>query len=411
MRLEFTLAGVSPLIMHNGAAGLDTRSALSRETDCAGLRWRARRSALYDAHPLWRRGGNRTDVDDKRLWELECRTATPLHLDADGQTATLPRPGRSGNQERFCSSRAFQQEELAHDGGQSDLRRLPLTAELAVLRTQVRVATDRRQHVEKPPHLDEAAALPGARLAREDPPGWRPPWREAAPAPGEQARRGDARHARDRGRSRSGGPASSDRFRHRRRSIWDTSAAGRRCFWRFRAAVRSVTSASHLQLLEHAAWAPCASTRASTASVARCPIACATPRLQRIGFAKARARWARKTSAFSRIGGLAGGSRGVDASSVNALVGSGSEPSRDSGSDGGDQTPFRPGSAQRLAVRPPPPPALPTGGRRRAVKLTNKRRTRHAKLSAARSQRSRRRRQPNRRRRRGSGSSSADGRR
>ena len=46
-----------------------------------------------------------------------------------------------------------QQEELAHDGGQSDLRRLPQAAELAVLRTQARVATDRRQgrHVEKPP--------------------------------------------------------------------------------------------------------------------------------------------------------------------------------------------------------------------------------------------------------------------
>ena len=55
MRLEFTLAGVSPLIMHNGAAGLDTRSALSREI------------AAITA----KRGRNRTDVDDKRLWELE----------------------------------------------------------------------------------------------------------------------------------------------------------------------------------------------------------------------------------------------------------------------------------------------------------------------------------------------------
>ena len=71
MRLEFTLAGVSPLIMHNGAAGLDTRSALSREI------------AAITA----KRGGNRTDVDDKRLWELECRRS--LYLDADGRP-TLP---------------------------------------------------------------------------------------------------------------------------------------------------------------------------------------------------------------------------------------------------------------------------------------------------------------------------------
>ena len=71
MRLEFTLAGVSPLIMHNGAAGLDTRSALSREI------------AAITA----KRGRNRTDVDDKRLWELECRRS--LYLDADGRP-TLP---------------------------------------------------------------------------------------------------------------------------------------------------------------------------------------------------------------------------------------------------------------------------------------------------------------------------------
>ena len=28
MRLEFTLTGVSPILMHNGAAGIDARSAL-----------------------------------------------------------------------------------------------------------------------------------------------------------------------------------------------------------------------------------------------------------------------------------------------------------------------------------------------------------------------------------------------
>lgn len=71
MRLEFTLAGVSPLLMHNGAAGLDTRSALSREIAAIAAK----------------RGGNRTDVDDKRLRELECQRS--LYLGADGKP-TLP---------------------------------------------------------------------------------------------------------------------------------------------------------------------------------------------------------------------------------------------------------------------------------------------------------------------------------
>ena len=65
MRLEFTLAGVSPLIMHNGAAGLDTRSALSREI------------AAITA----KRGGNRTDVDDQRLRALECQRSLCLGVD------------------------------------------------------------------------------------------------------------------------------------------------------------------------------------------------------------------------------------------------------------------------------------------------------------------------------------------
>ena len=71
MRLEFTLAGVSPLIMHNGAAGLDTRSALS----------------LQIAAIAAKRGGNRTDVDDRRLRELECQRS--LYLDAD-RRPTVP---------------------------------------------------------------------------------------------------------------------------------------------------------------------------------------------------------------------------------------------------------------------------------------------------------------------------------
>ena len=71
MRLEFTLAGVSPIIMHNGATGLDTRSALSREI------------ATITA----KRGGNRTEVDDQRLRELECRRS--LYLGADDRP-TVP---------------------------------------------------------------------------------------------------------------------------------------------------------------------------------------------------------------------------------------------------------------------------------------------------------------------------------
>ena len=71
MRLEFTLTGVSALIMHNGAAGLDTRSSLSREI----------------AAITRKRGGNRTPVEDERLRELECLRS--LYLDAD-RRPTLP---------------------------------------------------------------------------------------------------------------------------------------------------------------------------------------------------------------------------------------------------------------------------------------------------------------------------------
>ena len=71
MRLEFTLTGVSPILMHNGAAGIDARSALSREI----------------AEITAKKGGDRTDVDDLRLQELECQRS--LYLGADGKP-TLP---------------------------------------------------------------------------------------------------------------------------------------------------------------------------------------------------------------------------------------------------------------------------------------------------------------------------------
>ena len=71
MRFQFTLTGVSPILMHNGAAGIDTRSALSREIAAIAAK----------------KAGDRTDVDDLRLQELECRRS--LYLDADGKP-TLP---------------------------------------------------------------------------------------------------------------------------------------------------------------------------------------------------------------------------------------------------------------------------------------------------------------------------------
>ena len=69
MQYRFRISGISALLMHNGAAGLDTRSALSREI------------AAITA----KRGGNRTEADDKRLRELECRRS--LWLDAGGAPA------------------------------------------------------------------------------------------------------------------------------------------------------------------------------------------------------------------------------------------------------------------------------------------------------------------------------------
>ena len=69
MQYRFRISGISPLLMHNGAAGLDTRSAVSREI------------AAITA----KRGGNRTETDDERLRQLECRRS--LWLDAGGAPA------------------------------------------------------------------------------------------------------------------------------------------------------------------------------------------------------------------------------------------------------------------------------------------------------------------------------------
>jgi len=69
MQYQFRISGISAILMHNGAAGLNTRSAVSREI------------AAITA----KRGGNRTETDDKRLRELECQRS--LWLDAGGAPA------------------------------------------------------------------------------------------------------------------------------------------------------------------------------------------------------------------------------------------------------------------------------------------------------------------------------------
>ena len=77
MRYRITLTGVSPIIMHNGAAGLDTRSPAKLEI----------------ASITKKRGSNRTEADDLRLVELECQNA--LYVDHDGRP-TLPAAADSG---------------------------------------------------------------------------------------------------------------------------------------------------------------------------------------------------------------------------------------------------------------------------------------------------------------------------
>lgn len=71
MQFRFRIVGLSPIIHHNGAAGLDTRSPVSREI------------AMIAA----KRGGNRTESDEDRLRELECQRS--LWLDASG-APTIP---------------------------------------------------------------------------------------------------------------------------------------------------------------------------------------------------------------------------------------------------------------------------------------------------------------------------------
>ena len=70
-QLRVTIKGTSPLIMHNGTAGLDKRSAYNKEK----------------AEITAKKGANRTEADDERLRLLECLTS--FWLDDDG-APTIP---------------------------------------------------------------------------------------------------------------------------------------------------------------------------------------------------------------------------------------------------------------------------------------------------------------------------------
>ena len=71
MRYQIEIKGITPLIMHNGAAGLDTRSPAN----------------LEKAEIAKKRGTNRTEADDIRLRELE--TETSLWVNGNGRP-TVP---------------------------------------------------------------------------------------------------------------------------------------------------------------------------------------------------------------------------------------------------------------------------------------------------------------------------------
>lgn len=71
MRYRIKIRGTSPLIMHDGAAGLDTRSPANVEKAVIAKK----------------RGSNRTEADEARLRELECQVS--LWLDEENKP-TVP---------------------------------------------------------------------------------------------------------------------------------------------------------------------------------------------------------------------------------------------------------------------------------------------------------------------------------
>ena len=59
MQYEIHIQGTGAIIMHNGAAGLDTRSDANIEK----------------AEIARKKGSNRTETDETRMRELECQTS------------------------------------------------------------------------------------------------------------------------------------------------------------------------------------------------------------------------------------------------------------------------------------------------------------------------------------------------
>ena len=96
MQYQISIVGVSPIIMHCGYKGLDTRSAISLEI----------------AEITSKKGGNRTVVDDQRLIELECQKS--LWWDDEKDTVTVPQRVIRSNIE--TASRKLKQGPLVREG-------------------------------------------------------------------------------------------------------------------------------------------------------------------------------------------------------------------------------------------------------------------------------------------------------
>lgn len=95
MQYRITIKGTSPIIMHNGAAGLDTRSPAKLEI----------------AEITRKKGSNRTEADDQRLYELECQVS--LWLDEEG-APTIPPAAVRANIEK--SARKLKQGPQVREG-------------------------------------------------------------------------------------------------------------------------------------------------------------------------------------------------------------------------------------------------------------------------------------------------------
>ena len=95
MQYKVKIRGIAPLIMHNGAAGLDTRSPAKLEI----------------AEITSKKGKNRTEADDQRLFFLECQVS--LWLDEKG-SPTIPPAAVRANIEK--SARKLKQGPQVREG-------------------------------------------------------------------------------------------------------------------------------------------------------------------------------------------------------------------------------------------------------------------------------------------------------